>query len=400
MKSKKDLGFATLAIHGHKHTNKHESEAPIRAVSTPIYQSSTFAFETVEEGAAVFAGEQEGYVYTRIGNPTQSALEKDIAFLEHGEAALAFGSGMAATSMVTMALCTPGDNIVTSQTVYGGSHALFEEMLPRYQIHAREVDFLDIEAVEAAIDDKTRMLFFETPANPTIEVIDIELIAAMGKKHSVPVVADNTFASPYLQNPLDLGVDIVVHSATKYLGGHGDTVAGLVVGKQDFIQPLRLEYLKDFGGIISPFSAWLILRGIKTLPVRMDRHCENAMEVAQYLAFHPKVQEVFYPGLRTHPQHEIAKRQMRKFGGMISFVLKGGREAGRVMCNSVELCTLAVSLGDCDTLIEHPASMTHSTYSEADLKKAHIDPGLIRLSVGLEDVDDIIEDLRQALVQV
>ena len=400
MDPKKPYGFATLAIHGHKHLNKHEGQAPIRAVSTPIYQSSTFAFETVEEGAAIFAGEREGYVYTRIANPTQAALENDLAFLENGEAALAFGSGMAATSMVCLALCRPGDNIVAWQTVYGGTHALFSEMLPRYDIETREIDFLDVEEIEATLDEKTRLLFFETPANPTLDVVDIERIAAIGKKHGIPVVVDNTFATPYLQNPLDLGADIVVHSMTKYLGGHGDTVAGAAIGKREFIQALRMEQLKDFGGIISPFSAWLILRGIKTLPVRMDRHCENAMEVAQYLAFHPKVAAVHYPGLRTHAQHEIAKQQMRNFGGMVSFELKGGRDAGRDLCNAVELHTLAVSLGDCDSLIEHPASMTHSTYSEADLAKAGIAPGLIRLSVGLEDVDDIIEDLRQALTRM
>lgn len=399
MDSKKKLGFATLAIHGHKHTNKHDDGKPIRAVSTPIYQSSTFAFESVEEGAACFAGEQDGYIYTRIGNPTQAALEYDLAFMENGEAALAFGSGMAATTAITFSLCRPGDNFVSCQTVYGGTHAFFSEMLPRYQIEAREVDFTDIEAIEAAIDDKTRMLFFETPANPTMEVMDIEKIAAMGKMHGVKVVVDNTFATPYLQNPLDLGADIVMHSMTKYLSGHGDTVAGAVIGNAEYIKTLRFEYLKDFGGTLSPFNAWLILRGIKTLPVRMDRHCENAMEIAQYLSFHPKIERVSYPGLRTHPQYDIAKDQMRDFGGMIAFILKGGRDAGRILCNNVELCTLAVSLGDCDSLIEHPASMTHSTYSEEDLIEARIEPGLVRLSVGLENVDDLIDDLRQALLK-
>jgi len=399
MDNTKKLGFATLAIHGHKHTDKHDDGAPIKAVSTPIYQSSTFAFDSVEEGAACFAGEQDGYIYTRLGNPTQSALERDLAFLENGEAALAFGSGMAATTAITFSMCRPGDNIVTCHTVYGGTHAFFSEMLPRYQIEARELDFTDIEEVEASIDEKTKMLFFETPANPTMEVLDIERIAALGKKHDVIVVVDNTFATPYLQNPLDLGADIVLHSMTKYLSGHGDTVAGAVIGKEEFIKPLRFEYLKDFGGIISPFNAWLILRGIKTLAVRMDRHSENAMEIAKYLSFHPKVTKVHYPGLRTHPQHEIAKKQMRDFGGMISFELKGGKDCGKILCNSVKLSAIAVSLGDCDSLIEHPASMTHSTYSEEALAHAGIDPGLIRLSVGLESIDDLIDDLRQALLK-
>lgn len=400
MKDDRKYGFATLAIHGHKHINKHESELPIRSVSTPIYPTSTFAFDNVDEGAAIFAGEKEGYVYTRIGNPTQTALEKDMAFLEGGEAALAFASGMAAISAVTFSLCRPGDNLISFHTAYGGTHAFFDEMCPRYQIEARELDFTDLKEVEAAIDKNTRMLFFETPANPTMEVVDIEGVVAIGKKHGVPVVVDNTFATPYLQNPLEMGVDIVVHSATKYLSGHGDTIAGMVVGKKDFLRELRLEYLKDFGAVISPFAAWLILRGIKSLPVRMDRHCDNAMEVAQFLSFHPKVKNVYYPGLRTHPQHELAKRQMRNFGGMIAFELKGGRQAGRIVCNSVELFALAVSLGDCDSLIEHPATMTHSTYTESDLIKAGIDPGLVRVSVGIENVDDIIEDLRQALRKV
>ena len=400
MNHDKKYGFATLAIHGHKHINKHEGEMPIRSVSTPIYPTSTFAFETVDEGAAVFAGEKEGYVYTRLGNPTQAALENDMAFLESGEAALAFGSGMAAISSVTFSLARPGDNLVAFHTAYGGTHAFFDEMCPRYQIEPREVDFTDLAKVEAAVDDKTSMIFFETPANPTLEIVDIEGVVAIGKKHGVKVVLDNTFATPYLQNPLETGIDIVVHSATKYLSGHGDTIAGMAVGKKDFIHALRMEYLKDFGGVISPFAAWLILRGIKTLPVRMDRHCATAMEVAQFLSFHPKVKKVYYPGLRTHPQHELAKRQMRDFGGMISFELKGGRQAGRAVCNAVEIFALAVSLGDCDSLIEHPATMTHSTYSEEDLKKAGIDPGLVRLSIGLEDVDDIIEDLRQALRRV
>lgn len=400
MDESKKYGFATLAIHGHTHINKHEGQAPIRSVSTPIYQTSTFAFESAEEGAALFAGEKEGYFYTRIGNPTQAALEKDMAFLEGGEMGLAFGSGMAAISTVTMALAKPGDNLLSCSAIYGGTHAYFAHMLPKFNIESRPVDLHDVEDIEGNIDEKTRMIFFETPANPTLDVYDIDLIAAIGKKHGIAVVVDNTFASPYLQNPLAFGADVVVHSATKYLGGHGDAVAGMVVGSKEFMTPLRFDYLKDFGGIISPFNAWLILRGIKTLPVRMDRHCENAMEVAKYLSFHPRVVTVRYPGLRTDPGHELAKKQMRGFGGMITFEIEGGRDAGRKLCNNVELCTLAVSLGDCDTLIEHPASMTHSSYSEQELEMAGIKLGMVRISVGLENVEDIIADLRQALKKI
>jgi len=393
-------GFATKVIHGKKLHSKHESDLPIRAISTPIFQSSTFVFESAEEGAAIFAGEKQGYVYTRLGNPTQAALESDIAYLENGESALAFGSGMAAISTLTFALAVPGDNLVAAVVLYGGTHLFFNEMCPKYSIEVRFQDPANFAALREAIDSKTRFVFIETPSNPTLDVYDIEAIAKLCTSKGVPLVVDNTFATPYLQNPLDLGAEIVVHSATKYLGGHGDTVAGIVIGKNDFIGPLRAKYLRDFGGIISPFNAWLILRGLKTLPVRMDRHCDSALEVAKYLAFHPKVQAVYYPGLRTHPGYRLASKQMRSYGGMLSFDLSGGREAGRKFCNAVKICTLAVSLGDVDTLISHPASMTHSTYSKEDLDKAGISEGLIRLSVGLENVEDIIEDLRQAMEQI
>ena len=400
MEDRKKYGFATLAVHGRKHADKHDEHVPIRALSTPIFQSSTFAFESAEQGARIFAGEERGYFYTRLGNPTQAALEKEIAYLEGAEQAVAFGSGMAAISTLVLTLCEQGDNVVSSKTVYGGTHKLFAEPLPRLGITVREVSGGDLAALEAAIDERTRLLYMETPANPTIEVFDISAWAEIGRRHGVPLAVDNTFCTPFLQNPLEWGADIVVHSATKYLGGHGDTVAGIVCGTDEFCDRLKLEFLRDYGGIISPFNAWLILRGLKTLPVRMERHGENAMEIAQYLEYHPKVERVSYPGLRTHPQYALAARQQRGFGGMIAFDVKGGREAGRKLMNAVELCTLAISLGDVDTLIEHPATMTHSTYSAAELAAAGIGEGLVRLSVGLEDVDDLIEDLRQAFARV
>jgi methionine-gamma-lyase len=389
---KKSWRFATLAVHGS------EGYDPVTgAISTPIYQSSTFVFKNSQHGADLFAGKDKGYIYSRILNPTQVALEREMAFLEEGEAALAFGSGMAAEFTTIIALCQSGDNFVSSGTIYGGTHALYQKVLPRLGIEAREVDATDLNKIEEAIDDHTRFIFIETPANPTIEIIDIRGCAEIAKRRGLKLVVDNTFATPYYQKPLLLGADLVIHSATKYIGGHGDTVAGLAIGSEALITEMRKGVLQDIGAIISPFNAWLLLRGLKTLAVRMDKHCKNALQVAQFLSFHPKVERVSYPGLRIHPQHELAKSQMTQFGGMIAFWVKGGLDEGKRLMDSVKLCTLAVSLGDCDSLIVHPASTTHSAYSPEDLKKVGIDPNMIRLSVGIEDVHDITEDLDQAL---
>lgn len=391
----KKAKFATLCVHGSGGVDQATG-----AVSIPIYQSSTFAFESARAGAEIFAGEREGYVYTRIGNPTQTALESEIAFLENGEAGLAFGSGMAAISSIILSLCKSGDNVVASNTLYGGTHQFFMETLPRYNIDVCEVDGINLDNFSDKINDKTRCIYIETPANPTLAIIDINKCAKIAHKYKIPLVVDNTFSTPYLQKPLDLGADIVVHSATKFIGGHGDTVAGLVIGKKDYIDELRGTILRDIGGIISPLNAWLLVRGLKTLAVRMERHGENALEVAKYLTLHPKVKKVWYPGLTTHPQHQLASEQMSGFGGIVSFELKGGRKAGEKLMNSVELFTLAVSLGDVDSLIEHPASMTHSTYSADDLEKIGISESFVRLSIGIEDRQDLIEDLSQALKKV
>jgi methionine-gamma-lyase len=391
----KKAKFATLCVHGSGGV-----DPTTGAVSIPIYQSSTFAFKSAKDGAEIFAGEKEGYVYTRIGNPTQSALEKEIAFLEDGEAGLAFGSGMAAISSVIFSLCNSGTNVVSSNTLYGGTHQLFQETLPRYSISVTEVDGTDLEAIENAIDEKTRCLYIETPANPTLAIIDIRKCAQIAIKWDIPLIVDNTFSTPYFQRPLHLGANIVIHSATKYIGGHGDTVAGLVIGKKDYIDELRGCILRDLGGITSPLNAWLLVRGLKTLAVRMERHQENALEIAKYLTLHPKVKRVWYPGLTTHPQHELAKSQMSGFGGIVSFEVKGGRKAGEKFMNSVQLFTLAVSLGDVDSLIEHPASMTHSTYNAEDLKKCGISEDFVRLSIGIEDCHDLKEDLSQALKKI
>jgi methionine-gamma-lyase len=391
----KKAHFATLCVHGSGGVDPMTG-----ALSIPIYQSSTFAFHNAREGAQIFAGEKEGYVYTRLGNPTQAALEREIAFLENGEAGLAFASGMAAISAVVLSLCKQGTNLVSSNTLYGGTHQLFMETLPNYGIEVREIDGCDLQAFEAGIDSQSRCVYIETPANPTLAVIDIEGCARIARKHKIPLIVDNTFSTPYFQRPLELGADIVIHSATKYIGGHGDTVAGLVIGRKKYIDELRGTILRDIGGIISPLNAWLLVRGLKTLAVRMERHQENAFEIAKYLTFHPKIERVWYPGLTTHPQHELAKKQMSGYGGIVSCEIKGGRKAGEKLMNHVQIFTLAVSLGDVDSLIEHPASMTHSTYGTEDLKKTGISAGFVRLSVGIEDSHDLIEDLSQALRRV
>lgn len=366
----------------------------------PIHMTSTYKFSSAEHGADLFAGNDTGYIYTRISNPTVDLLQEKVALLEGGESAIAAASGMAAVASVAMTLLAPCDNFVSCTTLYGGTFALFSSNLRKFGMEARFIspsDANSASSLDALTDEKTRFLYLETPANPTLDVIDIRLWADTARSRNIPLVVDNTFASPYLQNPLELGADIVIHSATKYLNGHGDAVGGIIAGKQEMMAGIREQYLFHFGPIMSPFNAWLISRGIKTLAVRMERHCDSAMKIAKRLEKHSRVQKVYYPGLTSHPGHEIAKKQMKKFGGMIAFEVHGGIEAGKKVMNSVKLCTLAVSLGDCETLIQHPASMTHATYLPEERKKAGITDGLIRLSVGLEHPDDILADLNQAL---
>ncbi len=389
---KKEWGLDTIAVHGSEGIDKFTG-----AVAPPIYQSSTFAFKDSNHGEALFKGEAVGYIYSRLGNPTEECLEREMAFLESGEAALAFASGMGAESALILTLCGTGDNIVSSATIYGGTHAMYKTLLPRLGIEAREVMANHLDELEAAIDNRTKMIFIETPANPTMAIIDIRACARLAHKYDIPLVVDNTFATPILQRPLELGADIIIHSATKYIGGHGDTVAGIIVGSKALITRVRKETLNHIGSCISPFNAWLLLRGLKTLAVRMKRHCSNAMRVAQYLSFHPRVKHVYYPGLGFHPEHDLARSQMSEFGGMLAFEIKGDREDAKKVMDALELCILAVSLGDCDTLICHPASTTHSSYSSDQLAEAGISEGLIRLSVGIEDPRDICADLGQAL---
>jgi len=362
--------------------------------------TSTFKFKDQAQGAAIFAGTEEGYLYTRISNPTVDLLEEKVALLEGAEDGIATSSGMAAVASTVMSLVRPGENIVACNALYGGTFALFNTHLKSLNIEVRFISPAssnDRSNITPLIDEKTRLLYIETPANPTLDIIDIQLWALIARENKLPLAVDNTFASPYLQKPLSLGAKIVIHSATKYLGGHGDIIGGMIVSDSETIQLMKEEYVNHFGPAMSPFNAWLILRGIKTLAIRMSRHSSSALTLARWLENHPKIQKVYYPGLPTHPGHAIAIRQMKEFSGIIAFELKGGIEAGKKLLNGVKLCILAVSLGDCETLIQHPASMTHATYSKEELKKAGIAEGLIRLSVGLEDPDDIIEDIEQAL---
>jgi len=389
---------------GYNTTIIHAGQTPdplTGALSTPIYQTSTFVFENAEQGAARFALEEEGFIYTRLGNPTQQALEIKMAALEGAEAAIAVASGMTAIAASLWTLCGSGDHIIATDTLYGCTHALLSHSMPKFGIEVTFVNATDPENIRRAMQPNTKVVYIETPANPTLAIIDIAETSKLVHAYSAKLVVDNTFMSPYCQRPLELGADVVVHSATKYINGHGDVVAGVALGKKDFINEVRFVGVKDItGGCISPFNAWLTLRGLKTLGVRMERHCKNAMQVAQYLENHQKVKKVYYPGLKNHPQHQLAITQMSNFGAMISFEVIGGVAAGRLVMNNVTLCALAVSLGDTETLIQHPASMTHSPIAREERLKAGISDGLIRLSVGLEDPEDIIRDLEQALALI
>lgn len=389
----KRMGFATQAIHGGHSPNA------AGALVTPIYQASTFCFDSAEQGARRFALEEEGYIYTRLGNPNSTELERKIALLEGAEAAVATGSGMGAITSALWSALEPGDHIVAGKALYGCTFAFLSHGVAKFGVEITFVDITNIEEITKALRPNTKVIYLESPANPTMSIADIRTISALA--HEIPgcmVFVDNTYCTPYLQRPLELGADVVLHSATKYLNGHGDVIAGVVAGKKEFMDQVRYFGLKDMtGSVLSPFDAYLICRGLKTLALRMERHCANAQIVAEFLQQHPAIDTIYYPGLDTFPQYELAKRQMRLPGAMIAFELKGGVEAGRTLMNNVSLCTLAVSLGDTETLIQHPASMTHSPYEPEERIACGITDGLVRLSVGLEDVEDIIADLKSVL---
>ena len=387
-------GFATKQIH----VGKHENSAG--ALTTPIYQTSTFEFESVEQGGRRFAGQEPGYIYTRLANPTVAAVEEKVAALEGGEAALGTAAGMGAISSALWSSVVAGDEIVASDTLYGCTFALLNHGMTKFGVSVKFIDMANLEAVKAALSPATKVVYLETPCNPTLKVVDIEEIAkiAHGYNKDIRVIVDNTFASPYLQQPLKLGADTVVHSATKYINGHGDVIAGFVVGKADFIAKVRMFGLKDMtGAVMSPFDAFLIARGLKTLDIRMEKHCANAMKVARFLHDHPAVDKVYYPGLEDFAGYEIAKKQMKLPGGMMSIELKADRDKVAAALNKLQPCTIAVSLGDAETLVEHAASMTHSTYTKEELAASGISEGLVRISVGLEDAEDIIADLKAVL---
>ena len=401
-------GFATRCLHAGEKIGQPKSKAHTNA----IFQTSTFVFDDAEEGADLFASKREGFVYTRMGNPTVVVAEAKLNALEGRDVKLAdpenvrvssllFSSGMGATSALSMALLNPGDTLLRGEVLYGSSDHFFNDMMPRYGVKNVIVDTTKLENVEHAIrlNPKAKMLFFETPTNPLLDLSDIEEICKMVRavNPNCVIAVDNTFATPYLQNPLSLGADVVMHSTTKYLSGHGTIVGGALVTRHDWIKDALYKTMKDFGPCPSPFDCWLLNLGMKTLPIRMEKHCRNAMGVAKFLESHPNVEKVYFPGLPSHPQYALAKKQMRAFGGMISFDVKGGYEAAQVVMNNVHIISLAVSLGCVDSLIQHPASMTHASMSSEARAACGIGDGLLRLSVGIEEEEDIIADLDHAL---
>ena len=389
------LSFATRSVH-----TGYDSADNEGSLNPPIYMTSTFAFDSVEQGVGRFSGEQQGHFYSRISNPTQEILETRLASLEEGEAALATASGMGAITATLWTLVGPGDQILVDETLYGCTFSFMEHGLKKFGVDICYADFTNHAEVQSKLTDKTKVVYFETPVNPNMRVIDIAAISALAKDYSrnIKVIVDNTYCTPALQRPITMGADLVVHSATKYLGGHGDLIAGAVVGDAETIRQIRLFGLKDMtGAVIAPMTVFLILRGIKTLQLRMERHCQNAQVIAEMLAQHPAVDQVFFPGLKNDPWHKVAAKQMDAFGGMIALELKGGHEAAVRALNKLKLAKLAVSLGDAETLIQHPASMTHSVYTAEERAEHGISEGLVRISAGLEAVEDIIADLEQAL---
>lgn len=390
----RNTGFSTRAIH-HGY-NPAENQG---ALVPPIHTSATWVFPDTAYGARCFAGEEQGYIYTRIANPTLALLEGRLASLEQGAAAVVFGSGMGAITATLWSMLQPGDEILTDKTLYGCTFSFLHHGIGHFGVAVRHVDMTDPANVAAAITDKTRVVYLETPANPNMRLADIAAIAAIAHAKGAQLVVDNTYCSPYLQQPLVLGADVSVHSMTKYLSGHGDVTAGAAIfADAELAQRVRLYGLKDMtGAVMSPQDAHLVMRGMKTLALRMDRHCENAQEVAQFIEAHPATVQVHYPGLASFPQHALAHRQMRQMGGMMAFELHGGLQAGIRFMDALTLVARAVSLGDAESLAQHPASMTHSTYTPEERAAHGISEGLVRLSVGLEDVEDILADIGQAL---
>jgi methionine-gamma-lyase len=387
---KKDL--KTRLIHGNFERSQHYG-----SLAPPIYQTSTFIFDNARQGEARFAGKEDGYMYSRLGNPTVTEFENKMADLEDGQEGVAFSSGMGAVSAVLMHLMKSGDHVLVSEGVYGCTYSFLEMMEEKYGVHYDLISMSSEEIIQREIRPKTKILYVETPINPTMKLVDLEMVIQTARKNGLTVVVDNTFCSPYLQQPLKLGADFVIHSATKYISGHGDVIAGAAVGPAEHMQEIRMTTQKDIGAVLGPFDAWLLLRGLKTLAVRMDRHCENASAIFKKLKEHSNVKKVIYPGDPAFEDFELAKRQMNNFGGLISFEIEGGKEAAQDFMDQLKIVKTAVSLGDAESLIQHPASMTHAIVPEEERIKMGIHDSLVRLSLGLESSEDIWEDIEQAL---
>lgn len=394
MKKNEKQNFCTRCVHSG--INEYE----FGSVVPPIYQTSTFKFESAEHGASLFAGKGKGYIYTRMANPTIEAMENAIAELEGGYKALGCASGMAATHTIFASLLSAGDHVVCSRAVYGPTNTILNTVMKKFGVESSFVDTTNAENVKSAMRSNTRIVFVESPGNPTLCISDITEISKITHKHNAKVVVDNTFMSPALQNPLKLGADIVMHSLTKFLNGHADVVGGIVVVNDEETYILFRKTLNQTGGVIDPFNSFLVHRGLKTLALRMEKHSSNAQKIAEYLEKHPTIKNLRYPGLKSHPNYEIGLKQHSAPGGLITFEVEGGIEAGKILMNSVQLCTLAVSLGGVETLIQHPASMTHFSMGKEAREAAGITDGLVRLSVGIEDPDDLIADLDAALEKV
>lgn len=391
MENLKNLGINTLCVHSGS------SKDELGAVVTPIYQTSTFKFKNAEQGASLFKGEEKGFIYTRLGNPTIEAMEDAVAELEGGYKAIGCASGTAAVHTLIAGMLRAGDHLVSSDSVYGATSVLLSSIMPQFGIETTFVDTSDIEQVKNAIKPNTRMIYIETPGNPTLAITDLTAVGKIAKEKNLYFAVDNTFMSPILQKPFEFGADFIIHSMTKYLNGHADVVAGIIiVNNQEHYAKLR-KMSNHFGGVIDPFNSFLVHRGLKTLNLRVMRQQENAQQVAEFLENHPKIENIQFPGLPSHPQYELAQKQQKGSGSMISIDLKGGYEAGVKLMNNVKLFQLAVSLGGVESLIQHPASMTHAGMDKESRLKAKITDGLVRLSIGIEDPEDLIEDLKQAL---
>lgn len=398
------MSIKTDVLHyGQVHQKLWGDYGPAAATHTsPIYQTTTFILDDFDSAVYLNQHVDEGFVYSRFGGPSSDELERKMAHLEHAEAALALASGLGAISTAVLSVLKAGDHVVFSDVIYGCTFTLFAKILTKFGVSYTRVDSSKAENVEAAMRPETRLVYIETPANPTLKISDIETISRICRaREDVTLIVDSTFASPVLQNPIDLGADMVVHSATKYLCGHGTATAGIIAGRKELIDRCRMPYMQCFGAVLGPFEAWLVMQGMKTLAARMELHCSNAMKVARFLEKHPKIERVYYPGLESHPTHDIAVKQMHGgFGGMMSADIKGGIDAIRTVMNSVKVFSLATSLGNVDSLIQHSPSMSHFDMSPQERYASEIYDGQVRLSVGIEDADDLIADLEQALARI